>query len=89
MSFDEELRDPWRDDGPNWSKGFFLRTAVECGAAFIGYLDGVECPYYGAHLHAEELEAEGLLVKIYEGWPQSGCSIWIPTMAGRVVGGSS
>ncbi len=70
----------------------FLRLTVRIGAAFTGYyeLDSsrIECPYEGAHAHAEELESEGLLVRRpFEGMPT--CVIWIPTAAGRILGQSA
>lgn len=92
MSFDEDSFDPFGGDPTPWSKMFFLRHAVECGAAFTGYTEGhveiaCEVPYYGAHVHAEDLMSEGLLSKEpFEGL--ANCTIWIPTAAGRIIGRS-
>jgi len=85
MSFDEEPRDPFDGGGGFYSKGLFLRTCVECGAAFTGYYESIEVPYYGAHAHAEELESEGLLTQMpFDGVPD--CTIWIPTETGKIIG---
>lgn len=88
MGFEETRDDAWGGrEGPNFSKGFFLKTAVKCGAVQTGYWDGHESPYYGAHDHAESLEREGL-VKKHDGpyrakeW-LSEETIWVPTDAGR------
>jgi hypothetical protein len=92
MGFEENRDDYWRGRGDSpHSKMSFLKTAVECGAVQTGYWHGHECPYYGAHAHAEELVREGLLKK-QEGhiiWPARVRdplveeSIWIPTDEGK------
>jgi hypothetical protein len=90
VGLDGTSEDPFGGDPSPWSKMFFLRHAVECGAAMTGYAEGhveiaCEVPYYGAHAHGEELESEGLLTREpFEGMPT--CTLWIPTAAGRILG---
>lgn len=99
MSFEDTEHDPFGGDPSPWSKMYFLKIAVECGAAFTGYCEivdrrtygtyimHVECPYHGAHRHAEDLMAERLLTKEpFEGLAD--CTIWVPTEAGKIVGRS-
>jgi DNA-directed RNA polymerase subunit RPC12/RpoP len=91
VGLDGVFEDPFGGDPLPWSKKYFLKLCVECGAAFTGYIEldehgvAIECPYYGAHDHAKELESEGLLTREpFIGMPT--CTIWIPTPAGRILG---
>jgi len=87
MGFDEAREDPWRGRGDgSHSRMNFLRVAVKCGAVQTGWIDGDECPYYGAHEHAESLTAEGLLKKYDPDEPFTfEQTIWIPTTLGKVM----
>jgi len=85
MGYDDEPRDPFRGDWGSHSKKEFLRIAVECGAALTGYYESVEVPYYGAHEHGEELVREGMLTKQPSVYCPGG-TIWIPTIAGKILG---
>jgi len=84
VSFDEEPHDPFRGRGEPFSKGLLLRIAVQSGAVLTGYNDGVECPYYGVHDHANQLMVEGLLTSVPGSVPNT--TIWQPTDLGRIIG---
>jgi hypothetical protein len=76
MGFDESRDDFWSGrGGPSHSKGNLLQTAIEHGGFFTGYWEGHECPYYGVHAHAEELVADGHIIKC-ETQPLAGMTLW-------------
>jgi len=60
---DGDFRDPW-GPGPHFSKRDLLEVAVQCGAICTARLDGEELPYEHARFQAEELEADGLFIRL-------------------------
>lgn len=82
---DGDSRDPW-GPGPRFSKRDLLKIAIRFGAIYTAKMDGEELPYEHARFQAEELEADGLLVRLHDPPTLSGVEsfvLWKPTDLGR------
>jgi hypothetical protein len=83
VGFEEERGDFFGGSGGDGrrKKRELLSAAVERGGILTGFWDSYEVPYDGAHFHASELEAEGMLKK-HDVQPVADVTIWVAVTPG-------